>query len=119
MDAVKQVNSGEEAAIELASVSLKRKAENAELSNSIESRDETPERGLEQVGRNDPSDLVSEGSTKKKGRFELTETSSECSWDLDPVLAEYANKYRDNFVSNQTLINEIMSFNPVPENLKR
>ena len=25
----------------------------------------------------------------------------------------------DNFVSNQTLINEIMSFNPVPENLKR
>ena len=31
----------------------------------------------------------------------------------------YANKYMDNFVSNQTLINEIMSFNPVPENLKR
>ena len=56
---------------------------------------------------------------QKKGRFELTETSSECSWDLDPVLAEYANKYMDNFVSNQTLINEIMSFNPVPENLKR
>ena len=49
MDAVKQVNSGEEAAIELASVSLKRKAENAELSNSIESRDETPERGLRQT----------------------------------------------------------------------
>ena len=119
MDAVKQVNSGEEAAIELASVSLKRKAENAELSNSIESRDETPERGLRQVGRNDPSDVVSEEPTKKKGRFELTETSSECSWDLDPVLAEYANKYMDNFVSNQALINEIMSSNPVPENLKR
>ena len=31
----------------------------------------------------------------------------------------YANKYMGNFVSNQTLINEIMSFNPVPENLKR
>ena len=119
MDAVKQVNSGEEAAIELASVSLKRKAENAELSNSIESRDETPERGLRQVVRNDPSDVVSEEPTKKKGRFELTETSSECSWDLDPVLAEYANKYMDNFVSNQTLINEIMSFNPVPKNSKR
>ena len=43
MDAVKQVNSGEEAAIGLASVSLKRKVENAELSNSIESRDKTPE----------------------------------------------------------------------------
>ena len=41
MDAVKQVNSGEEAAIGLASVSLKRKPKNAELSNSIESRDET------------------------------------------------------------------------------
>ena len=25
----------------------------------------------------------------------------------------------DNFVSNQTLINEIMSFNTVPENLKK
>ena len=56
---------------------------------------------------------------KKKGQFELTETSSECSWDLDPVLAEYTNKHMGNFVSNQTLINEIMSFNPVPENLKR
>ena len=59
MDAVKQVNSGEEAAIELASVFLKRKAENAELSNSIESRDETPERGLEQVSSNNQSVVVS------------------------------------------------------------
>ena len=116
---VKQVNSGEEGAIGLASVSLKGKAENAQLSNSIESRDETPERGLEQVTRNDPSDLVSEGPTKNKGRFELTEKSTECSWGQDRVLAEYASKYMDNFVSNQTLINEIMSFNPVTENLKR
>ena len=38
---------------------------------------------------------------------------------VDPVLVEYANKYMDNFVSNQTLTNEIMSFNPVPEHLKR
>ena len=77
MNAVKQVNSGEEAAIVLASVSLKRKAENTELSNSIDSRDEIPERGLQQVGRNDPSGVVGEGPTKKKGRFELTETSSD------------------------------------------
>ena len=75
MDAVKPVNSGEEAAVGLASVSLKRKAENAELSNSIESRDETPERGLEQVGRNKTSDIASEEPTKIKGRSELTETS--------------------------------------------
>ena len=119
MDAVKQVNSGEEAAIGPASVSLKRKAENAELSNSIESWDKIPERGLEQMGRNDPSDIVIEGPIKKNGRCELTETFTECSWDVDPVLAEYANKYMDNFVSNQTLINEIMSFNLVPENLKK
>ena len=46
MDAVKQVNSREEAVVALASVSLKRKSKNAELSNSIESRDETQERGL-------------------------------------------------------------------------
>ena len=51
MDATKQIISGEEAAIRLASVSSKRKAENAELSNCIESRDETPEKGLEHVGR--------------------------------------------------------------------
>ena len=60
------------------------------------------------MGRNDPSDVVNEGSTKKKGRFELTETSTECSSDLHPVLAEYANKYMDNFVSNQISINEIV-----------
>ena len=35
MDAVKQVNSGEEAAIVRASVSLKKKTENAELSTSL------------------------------------------------------------------------------------
>ena len=35
------------------------------------------------------------------------------------MLAEYADKYMDNFVSNQTFINEIISFNPVPENLKK
>ena len=44
---------------------LKRKAENFELSNFIESRDKTPKRGLEPVGRNDPSDIVSEGPTKR------------------------------------------------------
>ena len=32
---------------------------------------------------------------------------------------EYANKYMDNLVYNQTLINETMSFNPVPENMKK
>ena len=65
MDVVKHVNSGEEAAIGLASVSLKTKEENAELSNSNESRDETLERGLEQVDRNEPSDVVSEGPKRK------------------------------------------------------
>ena len=35
------------------------------------------------------------------------------------MLAEYVNKYMDNFVSNQTLIDEIMSFNAVPENLQK
>ena len=35
MDAVKQVNSGEEAVIVRASVSLKKKTENAELSTSL------------------------------------------------------------------------------------
>ena len=71
------------------------------------------------MGRNGLSDVVSESPTKKKGRSELTETSTEFSWDLYPVLAEYANKYMDNFVSNQTLFNEIMFFNNVSENLKK
>ena len=45
MDAVKHVNSGEDAVIGQTSVSLKRKSENTELSNSIESRDEILEMG--------------------------------------------------------------------------
>ena len=49
----------------------------------------------------------------------MAETSADCSWDLDPVLTEFANNYMDSFVSNQTLINEIMSFNVSPENLKK
>ena len=87
-----------------------------ESRDSIESRDETPARGLEQVGRNDPSDIVSEGPTTKKGEFELPETS----WDLESVLVGCANKYMDNSDSRQTLIyNETMSFNPVPENMQK
>ena len=35
------------------------------------------------------------------------------------MLAEYPNKYMDSFVSNQTLINEIVPFSPVSENLKK
>ena len=49
LDATKQVISGEEAAIGLASVSWKEKAENVEFSNTNESRGETLEKGLEQV----------------------------------------------------------------------
>ena len=66
--------SGEEATRGLTSVSSKRKAENAELPNLVERRDKNLERGSEEVGRNDPSDIASEGPTKKKGRFELTKT---------------------------------------------
>ena len=63
------------------------------------------------MGRNDPSDIVSEGPTTKEGEFELPETS----WDLESVLAGCANKYMDNSDSRQTLIyNETMS-----ENLKK
>ena len=87
MDVVKQVSSGEETAIGLGLASEKSRKFwiIIESRDSIESRGKTPERGLEQVGRNDPSDIVSEGRTKKKGKFELPEAS----WDLEPVLAGY------------------------------
>ena len=74
---------------------MKRKAENTELSNSIESKEITPEGGLEQVGRNDPSDIVSEEAPKWKEKFELTEKSTECSCDLDPVPSEYPKKLKE------------------------
>ena len=50
MDAVKQVNSGEKAAIGLASVSLKRKAENAQLSKPFDSRDKIPRKRVKARG---------------------------------------------------------------------
>ena len=74
---------------------MKRKAENTELSNSIESKEITPGGGLEQMGRNDPSEIVSEEPPKEKKKFELTEKSTECSCDLDPVLLEYAKKLKE------------------------
>lgn len=46
--AAKQVISVVEAWIGLASVTSKRKAENAELTNSIESQDQTPDKKLRQ-----------------------------------------------------------------------
>lgn len=55
------------------------KAENDEVSNSIESSNEITERRLDVVGRNDPSDLASEGLIKKKRRSEQTKTSTKCS----------------------------------------
>ena len=47
MDAIKQVISEEKAGLGLASVSLKRKAENAKLLNFIVSRNKTPEKESE------------------------------------------------------------------------
>ena len=52
------------------------------------------------MGRNDRFDIVIERLAKTKVRFELTETTTERSWNLDLVLAEYANKYLENFASN-------------------
>ena len=69
--------------------------------------------------RNDPFDIVSEGPTKQKERFKLIEMSTECSWHLDLVIAECANKYMENVVSNQTLINKIVSVNHVIETFKK
>ena len=120
MDAVKRVISREAAAIGLVSIFSKRKAQNADLLNPFESRDGTPQRWLEKVSRNDPSDTVGEGPPKENARFELTETSAECSWDLSRSnTGRKANKYMGNFVSNQTLTNKTMSFNSVPENFKK
>lgn len=48
IDAVKQVFSVVEALIGLASVTSKSKAENVELTNSIESQDQTPDKELRQ-----------------------------------------------------------------------
>lgn len=39
--------------------------------------------------------------------------------DLDPVIGGYANKYMENFITNQTFFNEIMFFNLVPENFQK
>ena len=36
------------------------------MSNCIENRDETPEKRLQKVGRNDTSDIVSERTTKNR-----------------------------------------------------
>lgn len=55
------------------------KAENDEVSNTIESSNEITERRLDVVGRNDPPDLASEGLIKKKRRFEQTKISTKCS----------------------------------------
>ena len=66
MDVVKQVVLGENTTIWPASVFSKRIVEKTELSNCIENRDETPEKGLQKVGRNDTSDIVSERTTKNR-----------------------------------------------------
>lgn len=79
MNAVNQFNSGKEAVIGLASASLKIIAENPELINFVEARDKTPERRLDQVGINDPSDIAIGEPMKKEGRIELTETATKYS----------------------------------------
>ena len=48
----------------------------------------------------------------RKGRFELSDESKN-SWTMDPRLTEYSNQYMDKFVPNQTLIDNIVSGNPV------
>ena len=116
MDVAKQVNSEEERAIGLALVFLKRKVENSELSNSIESRYVDPRKRVRASGQKWAPWYSEWGTHQTEWRAGLPATS----WYLDSVLAGYGNKYMDNFDSSPTLIyNETMSFNPVPENLKK
>ena len=89
MDVVKQFNSGEDAAIGLTYVSLKRNAEIVKLSNFIECRDQRE--GIKEKVRTSEKELpicvVSEGPPKKKGKLELAETTAKCFWDLGSLLA--------------------------------
>ena len=94
-------------------------------SNPIEGRDKTPKRGSEQMGEGLPSnpgtstDQDDEGPSRKRGSFELSENNAEYTWELEEGLADYANKYMDKFISNQTIFNDVTSFNPVPDNVKK
>lgn len=45
---------------------------------------------------------------RKNGQSDLSE-ETENSWKMDPDLTEYANEYRDIFILNQTLSNNILS----------
>ena len=55
---------------------------------------------------------------RKNGQSDLSE-ETENSWKMDPDLTEYANEYRDIFILNQTLSNNILSQNSVPACVKR
>ena len=55
---------------------------------------------------------------KKIGRFGLSEDSSN-TWEIYLDLVDHANKDTETFASYQTLIEGILSANPIPSNIKR
>ena len=84
-------------------VDVQESAVTGQLVNSKEDNNSTPNRGLneDQVGLKDPYTDEDE-APKKKGQFELAE-ETETSCAMNQSLIEYANKYVDIFISNQTL----------------
>ena len=49
--------------------------------------------------------------------FDLLDDSSS-SWEINPESAYYVNKHTKNFESNQTLVESIITTNPIPSSFE-
>ena len=84
--------------------------------NSFKRQVETLKRGLRET------DLTNQprGSAKPRNeisRFELLDDSSS-SYEFNPESADYAKKHTKNLISSQTLVEGIMTTNPIPPNVE-
>ena len=81
--------------------------------SSSERKAESPKRGLRETYLTDPVINPAE-PPKKIGCFEL----SDDSYNIWGINSDYANKHIKTFLSNQTLIEGILSANPIPSGIK-
>ena len=77
---------------------------------------ETPKNSLSESGLTDPVINPAE-PPKKVARFELSGDSIN-TWEINSDLREYGNKPISAFVSNKTLIEIVLSANPISSSIK-
>ena len=67
----------------------------------------------------DDDDSIQKSPSAKIARFELENHSSNSDWDLPQQMVDYVHRYMNIKIQDKEVKEKILTFNPVPRNIKK